>query len=198
MRKGENLGQQFLQAKKLRFREVVIWHLGSHSQWQPKQNLNQKLEIQDVISLCHPAFVSRHMGNISYLHIILLFGTLLFFLGLLSFPIYKIKVVLNCITCTISLDFGNTGIKLYRKSVHRFQIPLFPRLESKQITMFCPHPIFSAAQFSVWLRDLFRVKIKSNSLKQSPFQPLVKRIISKNPSLSRLQTQGKTILALSQ
>lgn len=94
MRKGENLGQQFLQAKKLRFREVVIWHLGSHSQWQPKQNLNQKLEIQDVISLCHPAFVSRHMGNISYLHIILLFGTLLFFLGLLSFLYIRLKLSL--------------------------------------------------------------------------------------------------------
>lgn len=120
--------------------------------------------------LCHPAFVSHHMGNISYLCIILLFGTLLFFLGWPSFPyIYKIKIFLNCIACTISLDFSNTGIKLYPKSVRCFQVPLFPRQESKQIKMFCPLRFLSCLVFSVLLKDLFRVKIKKQYFKTKPF-----------------------------
>lgn len=93
MRKGENLGQQFLQAKKLRFREVVIWHLGSHSQWQPKQNLNQKLQIQDIISVVPPCLCEPSHGKhlLSAHH---LFGTLLFFLGLPSFLYIRLKLSL--------------------------------------------------------------------------------------------------------
>ena len=161
MRKGENLGQQFLQAKKLRFREVVIWHLGSHSQWQPKQNLNQKLQIQDIISVVPPCLSEPSHGK----HLLSAHHSFVWhfavFLRIAVFPIYKIKVVLNCITCTISLDFGNTGIKLYHKSVHRFQIPLFPRLESKQIQCFALTQFFQLPSFLFGSEICSELKLKT-------------------------------------